>query len=167
MNRPTFLLYFLKCSYIAYNYSLHTNILKHRNAKCILGYLSPKSTQFKNASRTLPGFSSVLDLMHTLNWISTWATTDDVSQDRKYTSTEKNANWGTESGDGIMEDVWFDGYFTFMAFSRRFDPERLTWLIQFICICTALNHSYSLKVLNMAYINDADLRWREWEQAAT
>ena len=48
--------------------------------------------QFKDASRTLPGFMTVLDLMQTLNNNSTWAMIDDVSQERKYTSTEKNAN---------------------------------------------------------------------------
>ena len=45
--------------------------------------------QFKNASRTLPGCSSVLDLIRTLNWNSTRATTDDVSRERKYTSTQE------------------------------------------------------------------------------
>ncbi len=33
--------------------------------------------------------------MWTLNWNSTWATTDDVSQVHKNTSTDKNAYWET------------------------------------------------------------------------
>ncbi len=36
--------------------------------------------------------------MWTLNWNSTWATTDDVSQVHKNTSTDKNAYWETASG---------------------------------------------------------------------
>ena len=39
--------------------------------------------QFKNAWRTHTGFTTVLDLMRTWNWNSTWATTDDVSRERK------------------------------------------------------------------------------------
>ena len=44
--------------------------------------------QFKNASRTLPDFSSVLELMRTLNRKSTLATADDVSRQRKYTQVQ-------------------------------------------------------------------------------
>ena len=54
--------------------NINTNILKHGNAKCILGYftvLSPHksplmqtrwSGRVKNASRTLPSFTTVLGL---------------------------------------------------------------------------------------------------------
>ena len=57
----------------------------------------PKSTQvtsdlygqFKHAPRTLLGFTTVLDLMPTLNWNSTWATTDTSTQVQKITQIEK------------------------------------------------------------------------------
>ena len=67
---------------------MHPGIFNGPKSTQVTSDASSVEWQFKNASRTLAGFTTALDLMRTLNWNGNWATTDDVSQERKDTSTE-------------------------------------------------------------------------------
>ena len=73
----------------------------------MLGYISVPSPHksplmqtrwtgsFENASRTLPGFLSVLGSMRSRGWNSTRALTDDVYRVREYARTDENVSWET------------------------------------------------------------------------